>query len=177
MGVDDSFAIMKRFDVLHLRYLLHLQSRLVEVQKRLDACDDAETIQLNLSSARNDNSEERKLIMNDVEMQLAKYDDAVLRFSKMLDLPAVSDRNYESVRNWVQGNKPLVRSESSLFLQPVKDADMVALRGVTRSEGIISTLLEKIIPSIPWVASNKVCALCLFDEALHLQTLRALADR
>ena len=73
MGVDDNFAMMKRFDVLHLRYLLHLQNRLVEVQKRLDACDDAETIQLNLTSARNDNSEERRLIMNDVEMQLAKY--------------------------------------------------------------------------------------------------------
>ena len=73
MGVDDNFAMVKRFDVLHPRYLLHLQSSLAELQKRLDACDDAETIQLNLSSARSDNSEERKLIMNDVEMQLAKY--------------------------------------------------------------------------------------------------------
>lgn len=90
----------------------------------------------------------------------------------MLDLPAVSDRNYESVKNWVQGNKPLVRSESSLFLQPVKDADMVALHDVSRSEGIISALLEKVIPLIPQVASDKVCALCLFDEAVHLQTLR-----
>lgn len=73
MGVDENFAIVKRFDVLHLRYILHLQSRLAELQKRLDACDDAESIQLNLSSAHSDNNGERKLIMNDLEMQLAKY--------------------------------------------------------------------------------------------------------
>lgn len=73
MSVDDNFAMVKRFDVLHLRYLLHLQSSLAELQKRLDACDNAETIQLNLSSAHSDNSEERKLIMSDIEMQLPKY--------------------------------------------------------------------------------------------------------
>ena len=52
MGVDDKFAIVKHFDVLHLRNLLHLQSGLAELQKRLDACDDAQTIQLNLDWRR-----------------------------------------------------------------------------------------------------------------------------
>lgn len=66
--------MVKRFDVLHLRYLLHLQSSLAEPQKRLKACDDAEAIQLNLSSAHSNISEERKLITNDIEIQLAKYD-------------------------------------------------------------------------------------------------------
>ncbi len=73
MGVDDKFAMLKRFDVLHLRYLLYLQNRLAVLQNRLDACDDAEKIQLNLSSIRDDNSEERKLIMNELELQLVKY--------------------------------------------------------------------------------------------------------
>lgn len=73
MGADDNFSMVKRFDVLHLRYLLYLQSNLAELQNRLDACDDAETVQLNLSSTRDDNSEERKLIMNELELQLPKY--------------------------------------------------------------------------------------------------------
>ncbi len=83
----------------------------------------------------------------------------------MLQLPTASDRDYESVRNWVQGNKPLVRSESSLFLQPVKDGDIVALRDVPRSTGIISKLLEKVVPSIPRVANDKVCFLFASEES------------
>ena len=73
MSVDDNFMMVKRFDVLHLRFLLHLQSSLAELQKRLDACDDAETAQLNLSSTRDDNNQERKVIIDELEQLLPKY--------------------------------------------------------------------------------------------------------
>ncbi len=73
MSVDENFPTVKRFDVLHLRYLLYLQDTLVELQQRLDACDDAENIQLHLSSNRSDGNEERRRIMRELEMQLPKY--------------------------------------------------------------------------------------------------------
>lgn len=88
----------------------------------------------------------------------------------------MSDRNYESVRNWVQGNKPLVRSESSLFMQPVKDGDIVALRDVSRSKGVISKLLDKVVPLLPRVASNKVCSL-LFQRVKNPFVCEACAHR
>lgn len=73
MSVDDNFMMVKRFDVLHLRFLLHLQSSLAELQNRLDAYDDAETTQLNLSSTRDDNNQERKLIMDELKQLLPQY--------------------------------------------------------------------------------------------------------
>ena len=75
----------------------------------------------------------------------------------MLELSAVSDRNYESVKDWVDGNKPLVRSESSLYLQSVKDGDIIALRDGSRSQGVIANLLERIVPMLPRKVINKVC--------------------
>lgn len=54
----------------------------------------------------------------------------------MLELTTASERNYQSVKNWVEGNKPLVRSESSLFLQPVNDTDIVALRKAPQGIGV-----------------------------------------
>lgn len=79
MGADDNFVIAKRFDFLHLRHLLHLQGDLARLQSRLDACDDAETKQLNLSSVYQDDNTERKLIFDQLEIQLPKYGKKALR--------------------------------------------------------------------------------------------------
>ena len=87
-------------------------------------------------------------------------DDTLLRLSRILNLPTVS--NHKNIKNWVQGNKPLVRSESSLFLQPVKNANIIAIHNISQSKRIISMLLEKVIPLTPQVASDKVYALSSF---------------
>ena len=42
-------------------------------------------------------------------------DEALLRFSSVRDMKAASAQDMTSVRNWLDGHKPLVRSESQIF--------------------------------------------------------------
>lgn len=73
MSIDANFLMVKRFDVLHMRYLLFLQDTMTELQERLDACDDAEDVQLHNSSRRQDGNETRKTLMRELEISLTKY--------------------------------------------------------------------------------------------------------
>ena len=89
-------------------------------------------------------------------------DETILRFGKLLDLNSVSDSSYESVKNWVEGNKPLVRSESRLFLQEVRDRDIIALKQ-TDEEGGIAQLLIKFAKFVHPRLSSKVCPVMVLD--------------
>ena len=73
MSLDAKFSMAKRFDFLHMRYLLYLQDSLIHQQERLDACDDADDIQLHHSSRRQDGDETRKALMQELEVLLNKY--------------------------------------------------------------------------------------------------------
>ena len=73
MSLDAKFSMAKRFDFLHMRYLLYLQDSLIYQEERLDACDDAEDIQLHHSSRRQDGNETRKALMQELEVLLNKY--------------------------------------------------------------------------------------------------------
>jgi hypothetical protein len=64
---------LKRFDNLHIRILLEQQDRLAELEERLEKCDDEETIQLNLSSRRQDSNLERRQLIDDISLELAAY--------------------------------------------------------------------------------------------------------
>ena len=64
---------MKRFDGLHIRLLLEQQDRLAELEERLEKCDDEETIQLNLSSRRQDSNLARRQLIDDIKAELAEY--------------------------------------------------------------------------------------------------------
>lgn len=44
-----------------------------------------------------------------------------------------------------------------LFLQSIKDRDIIALRDGSRSQGVIANLLERIVPMLPRKVINKVC--------------------
>lgn len=86
MSVDPNFSMTKRFDTLHMRYILYLQDSLGELQQRLDACDDAEDIQLYLSSRRNDENETRRDLMKELGVQLRNYGPNVPSFTEAKDL-------------------------------------------------------------------------------------------
>ena len=58
-------------------------------------------------------------------------DDAILNFRKLLDFSQASEHNYQSVKNWVEGTKPLVLSESQLFCRDFKSRDTISLRKAT----------------------------------------------
>ena len=56
-----------------MRVLLEMQDRLVELETRLNQCDDTETVQLNLSSRRQDRNHERRAILLQIETTLGSY--------------------------------------------------------------------------------------------------------
>jgi hypothetical protein len=58
----------------------------------------------------------------------AGVDNAVIRYQTLLQLPLASASDKESVRDWVLGEKPLVRSESQIFLENEDESDIVALQ-------------------------------------------------
>jgi hypothetical protein len=56
-----------------MRVLLEKQDRLAELEHRLHQCDDAEVVQLNLASRRQDGNQERRQILRQVETTLRSY--------------------------------------------------------------------------------------------------------
>ncbi|CZR51425.1 uncharacterized protein PAC_01301 [Phialocephala subalpina] len=127
LNLDPNFTIFRRFDTLHLRVLLEQQDRLCELQQQLEDCDDVETVQLNLSSRRQDDNRTRRNVLQQVAAELKDYDKGVLRFHRMIALPRARKRHRRSVHNWVNGNKPVVRSESASLIAAPSAKDHIAL--------------------------------------------------
>lgn len=73
MSLDPNFALLKRFDILHLRNLPYLQDELWELQKQLDDLDDSEETSLYLSSRKHDRNEERRVLLPRLQTVLQNY--------------------------------------------------------------------------------------------------------
>ncbi len=73
LNLDPDFTVLKRFDNLHIRVLLEQQDRLYELQQQLEDCDDRETIQMNLSSRRQDSNRARREILAQIKTELKNY--------------------------------------------------------------------------------------------------------
>ncbi|KAI9653540.1 MAG: hypothetical protein M1821_007048 [Bathelium mastoideum] len=73
LNVDGDFTVLKRFDNLHMRSLLEQQDGLQELEAKLDHCDDTESIQLHLSSHRQDSNQVRRDLMRDIAAKLKAY--------------------------------------------------------------------------------------------------------
>jgi len=86
-------------------------------------------------------------------------DRAVIEYHSMLALPQAQRGHRRSVENWFNGNKPLVRSESSCFLGSLEDEDYVALRADESESAGLEALLEITLKAFPSVA-RLVSLLC-----------------
>ncbi|KAL4917861.1 hypothetical protein BDW62DRAFT_75949 [Aspergillus aurantiobrunneus] len=128
MTADNQFTMAKRFDTLHMRNILYLQDIIAETESLITALDEAETCQTFLSSRRYDGNAERQKLLQDLNQLLEAYDNAVLRYQSLLQLPQANSGAKASVRNWVLAKKPLVRSESQVFLDNEEETDIVALK-------------------------------------------------
>ena len=74
----------------------------------------------------------------------------------MVALPATHKKHRRSVHNWVNGNKPVVRSESASFLEAVDDEDFIALNAQQPNRDGFELLFDYIVQSWPPLANN-VC--------------------
>lgn len=73
LNLDDNFSVLKRFDYLHMRNLLDLQDQLSELEDTLNRYDDAERVQLHLSSRRQDANQERRDLLTRIRERLEIY--------------------------------------------------------------------------------------------------------
>ncbi|KAL2820855.1 hypothetical protein BDW59DRAFT_164549 [Aspergillus cavernicola] len=97
----------KHFDTLHMRNILYLQDVITKIEACISALDDAETCQTFLSSRQHDGNAERQRLGN---------------LNQLLENVGVK----ASVRNRVLMKKPLIRSESRIFLELDDEADIEA---------------------------------------------------
>jgi hypothetical protein len=72
----------------------------------------------------------------------------------MLALPKAQTKHRQSVENWIDGNKPLVRSESACFLGSLADDDYVALKVDETDWAGLESLLEVALKTFPKIAKQ-----------------------
>jgi dsDNA-specific endonuclease/ATPase MutS2 len=73
LTLDRNFTIVKRFNNLHMRVLLEQQDKLVELEEKLNHCDDQDKIQLNLSSRRQNINRQRRELLDQIKHELKDY--------------------------------------------------------------------------------------------------------
>jgi len=90
----------------------------------------------------------------------------------MLALPQAQTKHRQSLDNWVNGNKPLVRSESTCFVGSLEDEDYVALRPDEPDTAGLEALLEMSLKAFPKLSKNvshSQTILVAFQLTLKLQ--------
>ncbi|KAH7178902.1 hypothetical protein DER46DRAFT_592313 [Fusarium sp. MPI-SDFR-AT-0072] len=149
LSLDEYFTIVKRFDYLHMRSIVEQQDQLAELETQLNCCDDEEGLQLNLSSRRQDGNNRRRDLMNEIHEKLKQYDNSLARFSELLCLPQAKEDHKRSVHHWMQGNKPLVKSESVVFNRCLEDNDFIALAWKASDRTSLEDMIERLIRFFP----------------------------
>jgi len=103
LNLDPGFAMIRRFDNLHLRVLLEQQAHLSGLERDLDKCDDEETVQLHLSSCKQDKNSRRRQLVEDIATALRNYDKQVsLRHTQvrcLCCLPQHTERYWQISRS------------------------------------------------------------------------------
>lgn len=166
MCMDPEFTVLKRFDYLHLRNLLYHSDILAMTEEQLRRLDQQETVQSYLSSRRQDKNTERQNLLQSLDEQLKAYgnvlsqvslpihafvtnplstlavDEAVGRFQTLMNIRPAPIESRQSICNWVNGQKPLVRSESKVFLEADKQEDFMIMQPSDQNSG--KRVMEKV---------------------------------
>jgi len=177
LNIDSSFTVVRRFDFLHLRLLLEKQAHLGELESRLMKCDNEETVQLYASSCKQDGNVERRRLMEEIQVKIHDYgmyqflifnsmrnslgdvktlDHSVLEYTQMLRLSDAKKQHLNSIKNWMDGNKPVVRSESDWVSHLLSSDDFIALKASHSGEAGLENLLDRVLKKWPHYFS-KVC--------------------
>ena len=70
----------------------------------------------------------------------------------MSTLPQAQIKHRKSVEHWVNGNKPLVRSESGWILRSRREEDYIAVRAEDPDRGGLESLFDIIVKAYPRLA-------------------------
>ncbi|MCJ1262903.1 hypothetical protein MMC22_002773 [Lobaria immixta] len=143
---DPAFGVIRSFKNLHARNILMRQDRLSELEIQLNDVDAEEDTQLFLSSRRHDQNPKRRQVLADIDDALHAYERAISCYRNMVLLSRPTASSVQSVVNWMDGNKPLVRSEST-YLDFREDlVSLATADDHTVFDELIEWLLIKIVP-------------------------------
>jgi hypothetical protein len=71
----------------------------------------------------------------------------------MIALPRARKRHRRSVHNWVNGNKPVVRSESASLIAAPSAKDYIALHAEDSDRAGFELFFDRVVQSYPRLAS------------------------
>ncbi|KAI9729941.1 MAG: hypothetical protein M1834_006138 [Cirrosporium novae-zelandiae] len=149
---DENFMMCRRFGFLHTRVLLYRQDELRELEDQL-ICLDQEDFEENpklLQSRALDDAQEgsfRRGLIQTIDDKLKEYgleDELVTRCREFATLKRTTNRNYNSLRDWMFNEKPLSEEESE-FVNC--DEDFIALAEPEEGgwfDGFIEDMLSKV---------------------------------
>jgi hypothetical protein len=148
MNSDENFLMCRKYGFLHNRVLLYRQDELRELEQELLKMDkqankaDDTTLKSRTREERF-TGEERRALINKIDDKLKEYNDIVQRTRSFATLQRATERNYTSVRNWVDHKAPLVQDEASTFY---KDRDFVSVVDAKEGswfDGRVETVLSR----------------------------------
>ncbi|KAF4962741.1 hypothetical protein FSARC_9189 [Fusarium sarcochroum] len=115
---DKEFTMFRCFTRLHARVLLHKQDELAELEERLDQLDQADS-QVDsyrlLTNRHLSGDSERRALLSEIESKLNQYNTLFESLLAHLERPEPEESQIKSVRNWVDGKRPVVYSETSFL--------------------------------------------------------------
>lgn len=96
-------------------------------------------------------------------------DNVLLRYEQVSKVQTPKLKDCESIRNWVYCNKPIVRSESNVYLDSVEDDDFVSSSGgQCRDRGVVEALFEAAMHSCPrTISSVRTCPVQDSQSSCH----------
>ncbi|CAI6331467.1 unnamed protein product [Periconia digitata] len=147
MNSDENFLICRQYGNLHNRVLLYRQDELRELESELFEMDKkalaTDELQLGSRTREERCSPERRGLINRIDEKLREYNDIVQRTRSFATLQKATERNYRSVKNWMDMEGPLVQEEAATFK---KDRDFVAVVDAKEGswfDGRVETALTK----------------------------------
>jgi hypothetical protein len=148
MNSDENFLICRKYGFLHNRVLLYRQDELRALEQELLFMDKAanklDDTMLKCRTREERSSGERRDLINRIDAKLLEYNDIVQRTRSFATLHRATERNYTSVRRWVDHNAPLAQDEASTFN---KDRDFVAIVDAKEGswfDGRVESVLSKL---------------------------------
>lgn len=80
---------------------------------------------------------------------MKNQDKHVLAYHQLMCLPEAQTKHRRSLAHWVDGNKPLVRSESACFIGSLNDNDFVILSPPEEDQAVPEAALDWALKTFP----------------------------
>ncbi|KAK7710576.1 hypothetical protein SLS57_008343 [Botryosphaeria dothidea] len=160
LNCDENFAICRRYGLLHMRLMLHRQDELRELEDELmslDADSKADDSRCLTSRELDDELDPagRKELLEKIDVKLKQYDELVLRARQMAALPPVPERNFNSVKTYVENRAPLCENEVQIMERQQDFVSLVEPREGSWFDAMLEDFLSKLPVSIAKRRSTK----------------------